>query len=73
MRKKALFLAIVVALVLPPISSADIVCEEGHVFVYNGTWYCNPGAGVNGCLRCYDTITVGGCSSPDGCIENPAP
>jgi hypothetical protein len=74
MWKKALFLAIAIALIMPPISHADIVCEEGHVFVYNGVWHCNPGAGYNGCLRCYDTITVGGgCADPNGCVENPEP
>lgn len=74
MRKRALFLVLALSFILPPISRADMVCEAGHVFVYNGVWHCNPGAGQNGCLRCYDSIDVGGgCATPDGCIQNPEP
>jgi hypothetical protein len=42
----------------------DITCTAGHVFIYGGQWYCNPGAGANGCLRCSGSITVGG-EGPD--------
>lgn len=74
MLKKTLFLVLAIAIFLPPISHADIVCEQGHVFIWNGREYCNPGPGPVGCLRCYDTITVGsGCSQDNGCIENPEP
>jgi len=72
MRKRALFLVFAISLVLPPISHAEMVCEQGHVFIWNG-WHCNPGPGPEGCLRCYDSITVGGCADPGGCVENPEP
>lgn len=65
MRRKVLFLVLALSMMVTSVSIADMTCEQGHVFIYNGRWYCNPGAGANGCLRCWDTITVGGCA--DGC------
>ena len=65
MRRRILFLVLALLMTVPSISFADMVCEEGHSFFYNGRWYCNPGSGPQSCLRCWDTITVGGCDN--GC------
>ena len=74
MRKKAVFLVLALSLILPPLSNAEIVCESGHPFTgTDGVFRCNIGPPY-GCLRCWDSITVGGgCSTPGGCVENPEP
>jgi len=57
-----------------PKATADMTCTEGHVFWWNGQEYCNPGSGPEGCLNCSETIVVGGgCTDPDGCVQNPTP
>jgi hypothetical protein len=72
MRKKVLIMVLLALSMVATVSNADIVCEQGHVFNWNG-WHCNPGPGPEGCLRCYDTITVGGGCATAGCTENPEP
>jgi hypothetical protein len=57
-----------ISMLTAAVSIADMTCTEGHVFIYNGQTYCNPGAGPQGCLRCSETIIVDGDR-----IENPTP
>lgn len=72
MRRKKLFLVVVVSLLIAaPIVHADMVCEDGHTVEINGVTYCNPGAPYYSwqyCMRCYESITVCDCRP-----ENPTP
>ena len=58
MRKKLAFLFLALGILMVTPAYSDMQCDEGHGFTWNGRWYCNPGAGADGCLRCYDTIEV---------------
>jgi hypothetical protein len=63
--RKVSFLVLALSILVASASIADdITCTPGHVFIYNGQWYCNPGAGQDGCLRCSGSTTVDG-DGPD--------
>jgi hypothetical protein len=65
MKRKIAALVFSVSLLTAAAAIADdMSCTAGHVFIYNGQWYCNPGAGANGCLRCSGSTTVTG-DGPD--------
>jgi hypothetical protein len=57
-----------ISMLTAAVSVADMTCTAGHVFIYNGQTYCNPGAGPQGCLNCSETIIVDGDRT-----ENPTP
>jgi hypothetical protein len=58
MRKKLAFLVLALGIFSAVPAYPTMTCEEGHGFVWQGRWYCNPGAGADGCLRCWDEIEV---------------
>jgi hypothetical protein len=63
--RKLLVLIFAISVLTASASFADeYTCTAGHVFIYGGQFYCNPGAGANGCLRCSGSITVNG-DGPD--------
>jgi hypothetical protein len=60
-----------ISMLTAAVSVADIICTPGHIFIYNGQTYCNPGDGFQPCLHCSETIIVGG--GGGGPVENPEP
>ncbi|HEV7488184.1 MAG TPA: hypothetical protein VGQ65_21120 [Thermoanaerobaculia bacterium] len=70
MLKRITAVVFAISMLTAAVSSAEMTCTAGHIFIYNGQTYCNPGEGPQGCLRCSETIVVGGGGDR---IENPEP
>jgi|GEM_PF-3978353 len=58
MKKRVVLLLLGLLLLCAVPALPEMTCDPGHVFIYNGNWYCNPGEGTNGCLRCQEEIVV---------------
>jgi hypothetical protein len=59
MRRKIVVLLFALTALFGSVSLGDeMKCEEGHAFVWQGQYYCNPGPGPEGCLRCSLIIIV---------------
>jgi hypothetical protein len=57
MRKRIVLFVVGVLLLGAVPALPEMTCEAGHIFMYNGHEYCNPGG--DNCLHCWEEIVVG--------------